>query len=61
MLHWHATVPGACSSSGKKAAEIHQPFDADPEGVYHVLQHLAANDPAMKTSGDEPGTEKFSR
>jgi glucose-6-phosphate isomerase len=46
---------------GKTAAEIAAAIKADPEDVFHVLRHLAANDAAIKTiAGENPGTEKFS-
>ena len=38
------------------AAHVH----ADPESVYHVLTHLAANDPAVRvTPGDSPASDRF--
>jgi glucose-6-phosphate isomerase len=38
------------------AAHVH----ADPESVYHVLTHLAANDPAVRvTPGDCPASDRF--
>jgi glucose-6-phosphate isomerase len=49
------------AGSGKSAAEIAAAIKADPEDVFHVLRHLAANDAAIKaTPGENPGTEKFS-
>ena len=50
-----------CRRAGKTAEAIAHAIDADPEEVFHVLRHLAANDPAIETNGDQPGTEKFSR
>ncbi len=49
------------SNSGKTAEAIAHAIDADPEDVYHVLRHLAANNSAIQSSGDEPGNEKFWR
>ncbi|MEP6709141.1 MAG: glucose-6-phosphate isomerase [Verrucomicrobiota bacterium] len=47
---------------GKTAAEIAAAIKADPEDVFHLLRHLAANDAAIKaTAGENPGTEKFLR
>jgi len=49
------------AGTGKTAEEIAAAIKADPEDVFHVLQHLAANDAAIKTTGGEnPGAEKFS-
>jgi glucose-6-phosphate isomerase len=49
------------AGSGKTAAEIAAAIKADPEDVFHVLRHLAANDAAIKAiAGENPGTEKFS-
>jgi glucose-6-phosphate isomerase len=49
------------AGSGKSAAEIAAAIKADPEDVFHVLRHLAANDATIKaTPGKNPGTEKFS-
>ena len=61
ILQLQPKVIGQLSDSGQSAGEVAQAIGADPEDVYHVLQHLAANDPAIQASGDEPGTEKFSR
>ena len=48
--------------SGKTAEQIARELEADPEDVFHILRHLAANDPAIKFSGDEaPSAQKFSR
>ena len=49
------------SDSGKTAEEAARAIDADPEDVYHALRHLAANDSTIRTSGEGPATEKFSR
>ncbi|MGI8891217.1 MAG: glucose-6-phosphate isomerase [Chthoniobacterales bacterium] len=49
------------STADITAEAIAHAIDADPEDVYHVLQHLAANDPKIEASGAEPGDEKFSR
>jgi len=46
---------------GKTAEEIARAIDADPEDVFHVLQHLAANDPRVQISkGEGPSEDKFS-
>jgi glucose-6-phosphate isomerase len=50
-------APGA----GNTAEEIARAIDADPEDVFHVLRHLASNDPQVRVSaGDEPADDKFS-
>ena len=47
---------------GKTAEEIAQSLEADPEDVFHILRHLAANDPAVRVSaGGAIATQKFSR
>src|SRR6266404_7178277 len=46
---------------GKTAEEIARAIDADPEDVFHVLQHLASNDPRVQISkSEEPSDDKFS-
>jgi glucose-6-phosphate isomerase len=45
----------------KTAEEIARSLEADPEDVFHILQHLAANDPAIRvTGGDAIGSWKYS-
>ena len=47
--------------TGKTAEEIARAIDADPEDVFHVLQHLAANDPRVQISkGEGRSEDKFS-
>jgi glucose-6-phosphate isomerase len=47
--------------AGKTAEEIAQSIDADPEDVFHVLRHLANNDPHIRVShGAEPADDQFS-
>src|SRR5947207_15088654 len=38
---------------GKTAEEIARSIDADPEDVFHVLRHLANNDPHFRVSRGE--------
>src|SRR5437773_1429865 len=46
---------------GKTAEEIARALDADPEDVFHVLRHLASNDPhIMVAAGEEPSEDRFS-
>ncbi|PZR75114.1 MAG: glucose-6-phosphate isomerase [Chthoniobacterales bacterium] len=47
--------------AGKTADEIARELAADPEDVFHILRHLAANDPGIRVSGGAIGTQKFSR
>ena len=49
------------TGAGKTAEEIAHSIDADPEDVFHVLRHLASNDPHIRTTaGNETVDEKFS-
>ncbi len=59
ILELQPKVRAQLSSSGATAEAIAKKIDADAEDVYHVLRHLAANDPAIKTRGDTPGEEEF--
>jgi glucose-6-phosphate isomerase len=61
ILQLQPKVLAQLSHSGTTAEAIAHAIDADPEDVYHVLQHLAANDASIRASGDEPDNEKFSR
>src|SRR5207249_3431131 len=46
---------------GKTAEEIARSIEADPEDVFHVLRHVASNDPHIQVSpGDEPADDQFS-
>ena len=46
---------------GTTAEEIARSIDADPEDVFHVLRHLASNDPHIRVApGDEPSEDRFS-
>jgi glucose-6-phosphate isomerase len=45
----------------KTAEEIAQSLGADPEDVFHILEHLVANDPAIRVSDDATiGSRKYS-
>ena len=47
--------------NGKTTEEIARAINADPEDVFHVLQHLASNDPRVQISkGEGPAEDKFS-
>ena len=54
-------VRAQLSPSGVTVEAVAHAIDADPEEVYHLLRHLAANEPSIKTDGAEPGSENFSR
>jgi glucose-6-phosphate isomerase len=50
------------AGSGKSAEEIAASLKADPEDVFHILRHLAANDPAIGISNDDAiGKQRFSK
>jgi glucose-6-phosphate isomerase len=47
---------------GRTAEEIAASLEADPEDVFHVLRHLAANNPAIQVSaGNAIGSQRYSR
>jgi glucose-6-phosphate isomerase len=47
--------------TGKTSEEIARAIDADPEDVFHVLQHLASNDSRVQIAkGEEASDDKFS-
>jgi glucose-6-phosphate isomerase len=49
------------AGSGKTAEEIARSINGDPEDVFHVLRHLASNDPRVTiTVGEQPVDDKFS-
>jgi glucose-6-phosphate isomerase len=53
---------GLSVGPGKTTEEIAQSLEADPEDVFHILRHLAANDPAIRVSGDKAiGSQRYSR
>ena len=46
---------------GMTAEGIARAIDADPEDVFHVLRHLASNDPQVRVStGEQPADDRFS-
>ena len=61
ILQLQPRVLAQLSASSRTAEAIAQAIDAEPEDVYHVLRHLAANDSSIQASGGEPGREEFSR
>jgi glucose-6-phosphate isomerase len=60
ILELQPRIRAQLSSSGKTAEAIAQKIDGDPEDVYHVLRHLAGNDPSIRASGGAPADEEFS-
>ncbi|MGH7935788.1 MAG: glucose-6-phosphate isomerase, partial [Chthoniobacterales bacterium] len=61
ILELQPKVLAQLSHDGRTADEVAQAIGADAEDIFHVLRHLAANDTTIRTSGDKPGAEKFSR
>ena len=60
LLQLQNRVRGQLSESGKTAEELARAADADPEDVFHILSHLASNDPSVRmTKGEEPSDDKF--
>jgi glucose-6-phosphate isomerase len=60
LLQLQSEVRAQLSPSGKTAEEIARTLNVDPEDVFHVLRHLANNDPAIKVApGEDPGDDKF--
>jgi glucose-6-phosphate isomerase len=60
LLQLQSQVRDRLSSSGQTAEEIARALKVDPEDVFHVLRHLATNDPKVQSIGDgNPGAEKF--
>ena len=50
------------AAPGMTAEEIAGSINAEPEDVFHVLRHLAANDPQISTAtADSPARQKFYR
>jgi glucose-6-phosphate isomerase len=46
---------------GQTAEELAHCIDADPEDVFHLLRHLASNDPKIRIApGEEPTEDRFS-
>jgi glucose-6-phosphate isomerase len=62
LLQLQSEVRGKLSpGAGKTAEEIARAIDADPEDVFHVLQHLASNDSRVQIAkSEEPSDDKFS-
>jgi glucose-6-phosphate isomerase len=60
LLELQQKARAQLSASGKNAEEIARAAGADPEDVFHLLHHLAANDPRVGASeGNQPAEDKF--
>lgn len=62
LLQLQAAVRAKLSRGSERTAEeIARALDADPEDVFHALQHLASNDAHVRVSkGENPSEDKFS-
>ena len=61
LLELQSKTRKELSPKAKTAEEIARAIDADPEDAFHVLQHLAANDPGVRISkSEEPSDDKYS-
>ena len=61
LLQLQKQVHKELSGEGKTAEEIAYALDADPEDVFHLLRHLASNDPRIKVApGEETVDDQFS-
>ncbi len=61
LLELQKRVREELSDEEKTAEEIARSVDADPEDVFHLLQHLASNDARIKVAaGDEAADDRFS-
>ena len=62
LLQLQQKVRSQLDGGEKTAEEIARTIDADPEDVFHVLRHLAANDPQVRMTASElPGDDRFAR
>ena len=61
ILQLQPKVLAQLATAGATADAIAQAIGAEPEDVYHVLRHLAANDSSIQADGAGPGNEVFSR
>ncbi len=61
LLQLQTEVRKTLSGEGKSAEEIARSIDADPEDVFHLLRHLASNDPQINViPGEEAADDRFS-
>jgi len=61
LLELQPKILAELKKNGLTAEKIAQKIGADPEEVYHLLEHLAANDPSIQVRGKEPGTQEFAQ
>ena len=62
LLQLQQKVRSQLDGREKTAEEIARTIDADPEDVFHVLEHLGANDPSVRAApGELPGDDRFTR
>ncbi|MGI8820595.1 MAG: glucose-6-phosphate isomerase [Chthoniobacterales bacterium] len=62
ILQLQERVVGALGAApGQTAEEMAAKLSADPEEVYHILRHLAANDPPVTSTREAAGAAKFFR
>jgi glucose-6-phosphate isomerase len=61
LLELQKRVHETLSGEGKSAEKIARSIDADPEDVFHLLRHLASNDPQINViPGEEGADDRFS-
>jgi glucose-6-phosphate isomerase len=61
LLQLQKQVGPKLTGTGQTAEEIARGIDSDPEEVFHVLHHLASNDPQIIVStGDQLSDDTFS-
>lgn len=53
ILQLQRQVQESLTDSGRTAEEIARALKSDPEDVFHILRHLAANDPRIRVSGGD--------
>lgn len=61
LLQLRPKILAQLGKNGQTAEEIAGKIGADAEEVYHLLEHLVANDPSIGVRGDGPGTEEFAQ
>src|SRR5215813_1844606 len=57
LLELQKQVRKELSGDEKSAEEIARSIEADPEEVFHVLRHLASNDPQVKVAASEEAVD----
>ncbi|MGB0775970.1 MAG: glucose-6-phosphate isomerase, partial [Akkermansiaceae bacterium] len=55
------SVKNALTDESQTAEELANSIDADPEDVYHCLNHLASNGQATLSPADSPAGDTFSK